>query len=594
MTSENAIRASEDAPQDSYDVAILGGGLAGLTLGLQLKEARPETTIFTAEKRQGPAPEAAFKVGESTVETGANYFAEVVGMKDHLQAEQLHKMALRYFWPAGDNRDLAQRVENGPAFFPPVPSYQIDRGRFENELARRNLAAGVDLFDGCRVEEVDLSDDLHQLSVSRNGDARTVAARWVVDASGRAFTLKRKLGLEQPNGHNIDASWFRLAGGLDYEKWVDENDDEFFARIVDSERGVRHLSTTHLMGQGYWVWLIPLASGPVSIGIVADPRYHPFERINTLDGALDWIREYEPQLGEALDGRRDEIEDFLKLENFSYACKQLFSAADRWCLTGEAGAFLDPFYSPGSDFIAIGNTLTTDLVTRYLDGEDVSARAEAHEDLVQWYYRGFLNCYEGQYEIWGNPLAMSAKVAANFMFYWGAITPLFFHRKLTDLEFMTQVRDDIERISNLNAAIEQVCLAWHRLDDREWTRCYISLGEFRGLAFLHVNLAVEMDDDTLREKMAENRKLMEAAAVTIFHNAATALGEQAPDHDARIDPYAISLEPDRWEKDGLFSDSGMTLGEARETADGFENLIVPGTGKWRLPPTGKAGPSSRV
>ena len=37
-------------PADSYDVAILGGGLAGLTLGIQLKQARPETTIFIAEK----------------------------------------------------------------------------------------------------------------------------------------------------------------------------------------------------------------------------------------------------------------------------------------------------------------------------------------------------------------------------------------------------------------------------------------------------------------------------------------------------------------------------------------------------------------
>ena len=50
-------------PADQYDVAILGGGLAGLTLGLQIKQARPQTNIFIAEKRPGPAPEAAFKVG---------------------------------------------------------------------------------------------------------------------------------------------------------------------------------------------------------------------------------------------------------------------------------------------------------------------------------------------------------------------------------------------------------------------------------------------------------------------------------------------------------------------------------------------------
>ena len=55
-----------DSPGD-FDVAILGGGLAGLTLAIQLKQMRPQTTVVVLEKREGPAPLAAFKVGESTV-----------------------------------------------------------------------------------------------------------------------------------------------------------------------------------------------------------------------------------------------------------------------------------------------------------------------------------------------------------------------------------------------------------------------------------------------------------------------------------------------------------------------------------------------
>src|SRR5438270_12617152 len=98
-------------PHGSYDVAILGGGLAGLSMALQLKRARPLTNVLVADKRSEPAPEAAFKVGESTVENGAHYYREVLGMRDHLEEAQIRKLGLRFYLPAGDNRDIIQRVE---------------------------------------------------------------------------------------------------------------------------------------------------------------------------------------------------------------------------------------------------------------------------------------------------------------------------------------------------------------------------------------------------------------------------------------------------------------------------------------------------
>ena len=588
--------SNDHKPADSYDVVILGGGLAGLTVGLQLKQARPETSIFIAEKREGAAREAAFKVGESTQEISCEYFGNVLGFKEHLEQEQITKNGLRFWFPAGDNSELAERVERGPARRLPVHTYQLDRGRFENFLGEQAVAAGIDRFGGARIQDVEiagdrhqitgtdlfgeggfeamaLSGDRHRITFTLDGETVTTEARWVVDATGRSFTLKKRLGLLEDNGHVINSSWFRLAGGLDLEDWADPNDEEFFGRM--EERGVRKLSTNHVCGQGYWVWLIQLSSGPISIGICADPRFHPFEEINTLEGLLDWFRRNEPQIAESVEGRLDQIEDFLKVEDFSYGCKQVFSGSDRWCLVGEAGAFLDPFYSPGSDFIAISNTLTTDLVTRSLDGEDVTERAKAHDELYLAAYRTHLTFYERQYEFWHNPAVMNVKIGANNIHYWGCNALLFFKRKWADLDFMARVRPDVERVWAITRQLESMYREWHALESREWRRALVSTAGFPAMFERHEDLERDFDDDALAAQLADNADLMEAYAVLAFHKAALSLPDGVPGEDEKINPYAVSLDPNRWESDGLFNGEGLSLTEARQTqAAGMENLFM--------------------
>jgi len=570
--------SNDQQPADSYDVAILGGGLAGLTLGLQLKQQRPDTSIFIAEKREGPAREAAFKVGESTQEISCEYFANVLGFREHLENEQITKNGLRFWFPAGDNSELAERVERGPARRLPVHTYQLDRGRFENFLGEQALDAGIDLVGGARVRDVELGDDEHEITYTLGGkestDERKVKARWILDASGRAFTLKHKLGLLEDNGHVINSSWFRLAGGLDLEDWADPNDEEFFGRMA--ERGVRKLSTNHVCGQGYWVWLIQLSSGPISIGLCADPRFHPFEEFDTLDGLMDWFRRNEPQIAESVEARGlDQVEDFLKVADFSYGCKQVFSGSDRWCLVGEAGAFLDPFYSPGSDFIAVSNTMTTDLVTRALDGEDVTERAKAHDELYLAAYRTHLTFYERQYEFWHNPAVMNVKIGANNIHYWGCNALLFFKRKWADLDFMERVRPDVERIWAITRQLEAMYREWNALESREWRRALVSTAGFPAMFERHEDLDRDFDDDALAAQLAANADLMEAYAVLAFHKAALSLPDDAPGEDEKINPYAVSLDPDRWEADGLFNGEGLSLAEARQTpAAGMENLFM--------------------
>lgn len=574
MESSSAARfpTLDGMPDDRYDVVIMGGGLAGLTLALQLSKARPGTSVMVAEKREGPAPSAAFKVGESTVEISSHYFAEVVGMRDHLERFEHPKAGLRYFLPSDGNKDISKRMEWGPTAWPKAPAFQLDRGQFENELMRRTFVAGIHAFDGARVLDVELGSggDEHKVVVERGDEEKAVAARWLVDATGRKFTIKKKLGLLKDCEHTINSSWLRLAGGLDIE---DFSDDPAWRGHME-DRSVRRSSTNHLLGEGYWVWLIPLGSGPISIGIVADPRFHPFEEIATLDGALDWLKRHEPQLHAAIDARRDDIEDFLKVEDFAYNCERVFSP-DRWCLTGEAGTFADPLYSPGSDFIAQANCFITDLVTSDLDGEDVAERLELWNGQYLGLFEAWLRLYTNQYPHFGNPRVMNAKLTWDFTAYWGLSALRFLNGKLTDVGFLQATGAFLGGALQLTARMEALFRRWHELVPPESVTGIVPTSTFPGTVDRQNDLESPIgDDEQLVQKMQENVGHLEALAVLIFHAAARSLDDDRVTEDAKINPGAISLDPASWDDDGLFDGSGLSLVEARERAPGVEEILA--------------------
>ena len=149
------------------DLTILGGGLAGLSLALQVRQELPQAKITVLEKRQHPVPEAAHKVGESTVEVAAHYFGRVLGLRDHILDHQLPKLGLRFFFPHGDNNRIEDRLELGGKRYAPCPSYQLDRGRFENHLGDRCLEQDIAFVDQADSERYrhpsgwPASSDLH-------------------------------------------------------------------------------------------------------------------------------------------------------------------------------------------------------------------------------------------------------------------------------------------------------------------------------------------------------------------------------------------------------------------------------------------------
>jgi flavin-dependent dehydrogenase len=509
-------------PSAVRDVAIVGGGLAGLTLARQLKLARPTADIVVVERGAHPVPEAAFKVGESTAEMAGHYFGTHLGLRNQLEERQLIKTGLRFFFSAGGNRDIALRPEVGHLTLLPTRTFQLDRGRLENDLTEDVRSLGVEVLEGVRVIGLDAHGGAHVLTVvgRRKG---TIAARWVVDASGRPGFLKRQLGLGRRLDHNVNAAWFRLADRVDVQDW--SSDSAWRARLPD---GFRWRSTCHLSGRGYWFWVIALASGSTSFGLVADPAWHPLETYNTFDRMLQWLDANEPQAAAEIGRRRHLLQDFRAFRHFATDCAEVFSPG-RWSIVGEAGKFLDPLYSNGSDVIALENTLTTALVVADLDGEgSLERRVAIAADAFDVFFDYGLDLYRGQYGIFGDALAMTAKSFWDTISYYAVFALLFCQGKYLDLPFLAEMMPAMKRVHDLNVEVQRGLLAAATTNQQagasnpnlaatgSWERDYSMF-----LSFTR-DMVRPMSEARLRRQIDENVAFLEGLAAEVVARASGA------------------------------------------------------------------------
>lgn len=496
--------------EQRYDVIILGGGLAGLTLTKQLLMKHPELQIAVIERRAFPVSETTHKVGESTVEIGAHYFGEHLQLKKHLTDHQLPKFGLRFFFK-DINQNLSEGTEVGGSEFFSAPSYQVDRGRLENYLADVVAEMGAMVFDDSKIRQVELQLNQansqqadHEVTFTKQDEEHAIQGRWVVDASGRAGILKRKLDLAEDLNHDINAIWFRIDKTIQIDGWCNDSDWQALTGKVAR----RWLSTNHLMGEGYWVWLIPLATGSTSVGIVADPRIHPLTEYNSFEKALQWLEKNEPECAASIQPHADKIQDFLAIKNMARGSKQVFSS-DRWALTGEAGVFLDPFYSPGSDFIAIGNTMISHLIEEDLVGRPLEHLAPALQSIFLTLFQNNLLTYRDQYPLFGNPRIMALKFVWDYAVYWGFPALLYFNEKLTDLGFIQSLSKDIEEIREMNLKMQEFFRHWYEAEPTDQAdAAFVDQSEIEIMTRLNAELREKLSDVELKKRFAENTALI--------------------------------------------------------------------------------------
>ena len=430
------------------DIIIAGGGLAGMSLALQLLNRSPELKVTIIEKNSFPVPETTAKVGESTVEIGAHYFTDVLGLKDHFQEKHLRKYGLRCFFGNVDG-DYSEYDELGVSELFGIPAYQIERGTLENYLYRLLTSKGVTVVDGAVPESISLGNKQHEVVCRKGDETQRVTGRWVVDAAGRQALLKNQLDLGKDTGHKGNAVFFRINRRVIIDNW---SDNQAWQQRV-CEPGKRWLSTNHLMGPGYWIWIIPLASGATSVGIVMDDQALADSGIATFEDTLAWLEQEHPNCARSLAGA--ELLDFHVMKDYSYGCKQMFSDQG-WALTGEAGAFADPFYSPGSDFIALNNTFITHLIERDMKGQDIRFDSALFHKFYDSFFENTLSLYKDQYGGFGDRKMMSIKLVWDYTYYWGVFALLFFTDTIGDLEMMRKITPDLLKSQKLNKKMQML------------------------------------------------------------------------------------------------------------------------------------------
>ncbi len=379
-------------PERVYDVAFMGGGLAAMLLARQLKLTKPELDIVMFERKEEPG----YKVGESTVEIAANYLIRKQKLNRYLYMKQLPKNSLRFFFDTKErDGELHELSELGVYHLPPIPSFQLDRSTLEHDLRAMVRELGVELRVPATVKDFEVTSDgsPHTIDVLDDGAHRRVHARWLIDAAGRAHLMAKKLDLRLPvPEHRIVSSWARGANVSDIDAWPNE-DFQSRARYTS-----RTLSTNHFCYPGLWLWFIPLSSDLISLGIVQDRSlWKPSQA--TKEGFLAFMREHKA-CGQMLE--KAELVDIGTYNQLAYRTKKFWDAEQRWATIGESGAFPDPFYSPGSDYISIEADCLNDLITRDFAGDDVRERGQLMNDFLQFRYEATLLIYTNLYSTFGS------------------------------------------------------------------------------------------------------------------------------------------------------------------------------------------------
>jgi flavin-dependent dehydrogenase len=323
------------------DVAVIGGGPAGATVGTLLRKYSPDLNVVILERERFPRDH----VGESLLPIVPRILNEM-GAWDKVEAAGFPiKLGAVYRWGRMDDTELYyfHFLENGkfdlqarPASYSgqrQLTTFQVDRAIYDKILLDHSREMGCKVLEGTRVSEVHATGDridyvVAEVSDGSSPNAERVTAKHYVDASGGESVLRRAMNVQvqSPTLLRNIAMW-------DY--WLGAGRAE--------ERGIGG-TFVYVLSIGWgWLWFIPIGSDRTSVGLVTSADYYKRSGRTTEELYVQATSE-QPLVQRLLSCARRE-DNLRATKDWSFVADRLYG--ENWFLAGDAAGFADPILAAG-------------------------------------------------------------------------------------------------------------------------------------------------------------------------------------------------------------------------------------------------------
>jgi len=328
-----------------FDFAVAGGGPAGTSAAISLKQLGHSVVLFEREKFPR------FHIGESLLSTANDHFA-ALGLAEKMEAANFPvKWGARLFTHdglSGRGVDFASVTE-----VKRPQTYQVPRAEFDRMLLERAREAGVDVREQHRVTACEFTSDAAVLEV----EGSTIRVRALVDATGRQGLLAKKFDLRTDEPRLANIAIFSHYSNVPLLEGDRPNDIRIVAR---SDSG--------------WFWLIPISAELMSVGVVLPKNLFMQMQEGSNEERLDRAIGDTPVVARLMKNAKREWPVRVE-KDFSYSASKY--AGDRWILAGDAGSFLDPVFSTGVSIAMESGIEAAGELDRALRRNDFSARSFA-------------------------------------------------------------------------------------------------------------------------------------------------------------------------------------------------------------------------